>query len=118
MWHAPRRLTSRILTGYNVPNWGYMFNVRPNGIPLSSGASHFTEVSFMFHNILGVGYPVSPFANTPQNYKHMSDLMSRYWVSFIVDGDPNTLVVSFHAPSLRYRLFPSNSSPSCTLTFA
>ena len=89
MWHAPRRLTSRILTGHNVPNWGYMFNVRPNGIPLSSGASHFTEVSFMFHNILGVGYPVSPFANTPQSYKHVSDLMSRYWVNFIVDGDPN-----------------------------
>lgn len=43
----------------------------------------------MFHNILGVGYPQSPFANTPQSYKKLSDLMSRYWVNFIVDGDPN-----------------------------
>lgn len=89
MWHAPRRLTSQILTRHNVSNWNYMFNVRPNGIPLSSGASHFTEVSFMFHNILGVGYPQSPFANTPQSYKEVSDLMSRYWVNFIVHGDPN-----------------------------
>lgn len=89
MWHAPRRLTSQILTDHNVPNWGYMFNIRPNGVPLSSGASHFTEVAFMFYNILGIGYPESPFANTPQSYKDVAGLMSRYWVNFIVDGDPN-----------------------------
>lgn len=88
MWHAPRRLTSHILTEHNVPNWGYMFNVRPNGSLLSSGAAHFTEVAFMFNNILRIGYPESPFANTPQSYKDVSDLMSRYWVNFIVDGDP------------------------------
>ncbi|KAL2827813.1 Alpha/Beta hydrolase protein [Aspergillus cavernicola] len=89
MWHAPRRVTSEILTKHNVPNWAYLFNVRPNGSPLSSGASHFTEVSFMFYNILGIGYPVSPFADTPPSYKEVSNLMSRYWVNFIVDGDPN-----------------------------
>lgn len=109
MWHAPRRLTSQILTGHNVSNWNYMFNVRPNGIPLSSGASHFTEVSFMFHNILGVGYPQSPFANTPQSYKKVSDLMSRYWVNFIVDGDPNGAGGKFLSQSCGTRSYLNHS---------
>ncbi|KAJ5695967.1 hypothetical protein N7536_006379 [Penicillium majusculum] len=89
IWHAPRRLTSQILAQHNVPNWNYLFNVRPNGMPLSAGAAHFTEVSFMFYNILGLGYAESPFANTPASYKELSNIMSRYWVNFIVDGDPN-----------------------------
>ncbi|CRL26063.1 Carboxylesterase, type B [Penicillium camemberti] len=89
IWHAPRRLTSQILAQHNVPNWNYLFNVRPNGMPLSAGAAHFTEVSFMFYNILGLGYADSPFANTPASYKELSNIMSRYWVNFIVDGDPN-----------------------------
>ncbi|KAJ5498814.1 Carboxylesterase type B [Penicillium expansum] len=94
IWHAPRRLTSQILAQHNVPNWSYMFNVRPNGVPLSTGVAHFTEVSFMFYNILGLGYDESPFANTPSSYKELSNIMSRYWVNFIVDGNPNGDCVS------------------------
>ncbi|KAJ5617113.1 hypothetical protein N7537_002227 [Penicillium hordei] len=101
MWHAPRRLTSQILAQYNVPNWNYLFNVRSNGMPLSAGSAHFTEVSFMFYNILGLGYAESPFANMPASYKELSNIMSRYWVNFIVDGDPNGagVVNQSHWPS-------------------
>ncbi|KAJ6081113.1 hypothetical protein N7499_005987 [Penicillium canescens] len=104
MWHAPRRLTSQILTQHNVPNWNYLFNVRPNGMPLSAGASHFTEVSFMFYNILGLGYAQPPFANTPPSYKEVSNLMSMYWVNFIVDGDPNGANIGNHTHWPAYSL--------------
>ncbi|KAJ5952444.1 Carboxylesterase type B [Penicillium vulpinum] len=102
MWHAPRRLTSQILAQHNVPNWSYMFNVRPNGMPLSSGVAHFTKVSFMFYNILGLGYEELPFANTPRSYKELSNIMLMYWVNFVVDGDPNGVDGKFSC--LHYRI--------------
>ncbi|KAH6962147.1 triacylglycerol lipase [Ilyonectria sp. MPI-CAGE-AT-0026] len=96
VWHAPRRLTDQILARNNVSSWSYEFNVIPNGIPPTTGATHFTEVAFVFYNLLGLGYPDSPFEGTPQSYKDVADIISRYWVNFIVDGDPNSSEVGPH----------------------
>lgn len=43
VWHSPRRLTNQILAQNNVSSWSYLFNIIPNGIPLSTGATHYTE---------------------------------------------------------------------------
>ncbi|KAH9210120.1 triacylglycerol lipase [Leptodontidium sp. 2 PMI_412] len=103
IWHAPRRLTDQILAQNNVTSWSYLFNVIPSGISPTMGATHFTEVAFVFDNLLGLGYPDSPFNGAPRSYKDVADIMSRYWVNFIVDGDPNSSEVG-HFPWPSYSL--------------
>ncbi|OAP65368.1 hypothetical protein AYL99_01340 [Fonsecaea erecta] len=92
--HAPRRLISQIYAANNVSSWSYHFNVLVNGQPPAIGATHFQEVAFVFHNIEGMGYNNSvaedPFENKPASFDRLATIMSRMWVSFIVDGDPNT----------------------------
>jgi carboxylesterase type B len=59
----------------------------------ASGAAHFQEVAFVFHNLQGQGYnnsvAVDPFANKPSTFERLATIMSRMWISFIVAGDPN-----------------------------
>ncbi|CZR56370.1 related to triacylglycerol lipase V precursor [Phialocephala subalpina] len=91
--HGPRRLTSHTWSRYNTPSWSYRFDVRPNGKTPVIGATHFSEVAFVFNNILGVGYDVNPFGNLTSSeqatFFALADTMSKAWVRFIVDGDPN-----------------------------
>ena len=91
--HAPRRLTSQMWAQYNATSYSYVFDIIPNGLTGAVGATHFQEVAFVFHNLNGEGYnnsvAVPPFENTPESYTQASTLISRMWISFIVDGDPN-----------------------------
>ena len=93
-YHAPRRLISQVYAADNISSWSYHFNVLVNGVPAWAGAAHFQEVAFVFHNLEGLGYnnsvSVDPFADKPQTYQQLATIMSRMWVSFIVDRDPNT----------------------------
>ena len=45
-------------------------------------------------NLEGLGYnnsvAVDPFENKPPTYQRLAAIMRRMWVSFIVNGDPNT----------------------------
>lgn len=109
--HAPRRLTSQIWAANNISSWSYHFNVLVNGLGPAVGATHFQEVVFVFHNLQGGGYntsvAVDPLANEPPTYDHLADIMSRMWVSFIVDGDPNgsngmSFFHSFNMPLLAF----------------
>jgi carboxylesterase type B len=90
---APRRLTSQSWAKYNTTAYTYVFDIIVNGLNGDVGATHFQEVAFVFHNIEGVGYnnsvAVPPFEDKPESYVQASTLMSRSWVSFIVNGDPN-----------------------------
>lgn len=91
--HAPRRMMSRVWANYSIPSYSYLFNVWPAGIDVTTGVTHFTEVSFVFHNILGGGYNNSiasdPFAGKPESYVDVSTMMSRMWASFIDTLNPN-----------------------------
>lgn len=91
--HAPRRLLSQTYARFNVTNYSYHFNVLVNGISNTMGATHFQEVVFVFDNTQGLGYKTvvaqNPFANAPDTFFELAMTMSRMWVSFIVDGDPN-----------------------------
>ena len=108
IFKAPRRLVAQSWLNHTVPNssdttittaplYTYRFATIPNGIPDEYSATHFQEVAFVFHNIHGQGYPdinppyfgPNPFANKPESYIQLSDLMSKMWISFIHDGNPN-----------------------------
>lgn len=93
LMHAPRRLASHSWAKNNVTSFSYNFNVRVNKVPPEFGSTHFVEVSFVFDNTDGVGYQnavaVNPFEGQPQSFYELANTMSRMWVSFIVDTDPN-----------------------------
>jgi carboxylesterase type B len=95
---APRRLAAQQWNKYtSIPLYSYRFNAIPNGIPDYYGVTHFQEVPFVFHNVHGYGFPnidppyfgPDPFANRPQSFFDLATLMSRMWVSFINDRNPN-----------------------------
>lgn len=91
--HAPRRLISQTWAKNNLTSWSYNFNVRVNGVGPEIGSTHFQEVAFVFHNTGGLGYQnavaQNPFQGQPQTFNQLADIMSRMWISFIVDTDPN-----------------------------
>ncbi|KAI1495428.1 Alpha/Beta hydrolase protein [Biscogniauxia marginata] len=87
--HSGRRLTAESYVGASVPVYSYMWNVHVNGISEIYGATHFQEVAFVFNNTQGLGYSVDPFANKPETFKELADMMSKMWVSFIHSGNPN-----------------------------
>ncbi|KAF7554938.1 hypothetical protein G7Z17_g2542 [Cylindrodendrum hubeiense] len=88
--HAGRRLLVESYASAGLSVYSYLWNVLVNGLPSAIyGATHFQEVAFVFNNIEGVGYAASPFTNKPQSYVDLADLMSKMWVHFMHDSDPN-----------------------------
>ncbi|KAL3456163.1 Alpha/Beta hydrolase protein [Aspergillus heterothallicus] len=88
--HAGRRLLVETYAQTGLAVYSYLWNVLVNGIPSSIyGATHFQEVAFVFNNVDGIGYAADPFANKPRSYVELADLMSKMWVHFAHDADPN-----------------------------
>ncbi|EGZ15181.1 hypothetical protein PHYSODRAFT_260015 [Phytophthora sojae] len=91
--HAPRRYLSEIWAANDVPSYSYVFDVLTAGNNEYIGATHFTEVAFVFYNLLGDGYNNSvatdPFLDKPDSYKQLTKVMTRMWASFIVHENPN-----------------------------
>jgi acetylcholinesterase len=82
--HAGRRLLAESYADADIPVYSYRWNVYVNGIGPILGATHFQEVAFVFYNL------ESPeFQNKPETFKQLSNLMSRQWVNFMHDTDPN-----------------------------
>jgi len=55
------------------------------------GSSHWYEIPYVFYNThgLGIAEHINPFINATKEVLHLAMLMSRMWVSFIHDLDPN-----------------------------
>lgn len=88
--HATRRKQCAAWSASSTPAFCYRFNMRNTDVPYLSGATHFEEVSFVFHNIAGLGYHYGrPFVNVPHSYIELSTLMTSMWASFIHDLNPN-----------------------------
>lgn len=86
-----RRQTCQSWAAHGATAYCYRFNMRNTDVAWIYGAAHFEEVSFVFHNLDGVGYHYgAPFNGTPASYADLSRMMSSMWASFIVDNDPNT----------------------------
>ncbi|KAJ6181372.1 hypothetical protein N7485_000014 [Penicillium canescens] len=95
MMHANRRRQCEAWAESSTLAYCYRFNVHSADVPLLQGATHFEEVSFVFHNIAGVGYHYGkPFEGVPQSYVDLSSMMTSMWASFIHGLDPNSGVVN------------------------
>lgn len=95
--HAPRRLAAQTWARAEVPVYSYNFDVRVQGMPFWHGAGHFQEVVFVFNNVEGLGYgkvAPNPMTGGPPTFPRLADLMSRMWVSFVVNMDPNKAGIS------------------------
>ena len=87
---APRRYTCEQWATNNLTAYCYRFNAIPNGVPWTTGVTHFQEVAFVFDNTDGLGYAINPFATKSDAYFKLAKLMSKSWASFVYDQDPNT----------------------------
>ncbi|KAI4849197.1 alpha/beta-hydrolase [Aureobasidium sp. EXF-8845] len=83
---ANRRKTCEVWAAHNVSAYSYRFNAIPTG---SSYVAHFQEVAFVFNNLNGLGYAINPFANKSSAFTELSDFMSKSWVTFVHDLNPN-----------------------------
>ena len=91
---ANRRGTCQTWAAHGLDAFCYRFNTIPNGIPFTTGVTHFQEVAFVFDNTNGYGYnaahdSVNPFGGKPKSYTELAKLMSCSWASFIHDLNPN-----------------------------
>ncbi|GKZ39391.1 hypothetical protein AbraIFM66950_000220 [Aspergillus brasiliensis] len=88
--HAPRRLTSRMWAYYNVTAYSYRFDAfNPAYGPSAgsyAGSTHGVEIPYVFYNLDKVGDGEN---DTPNAYSDLSKIMSRMWVSFVTNLDPN-----------------------------
>jgi acetylcholinesterase len=82
--HAGRRLLAESYAAANLSVYSYLWNVYVNGIPNILGATHFQELAFVFYDLTS-----AEFKNKPETFKELSNLMSRQWVNFISDANPN-----------------------------
>ncbi|KAI8228301.1 Lipase 4 [Colletotrichum sp. SAR 10_99] len=87
--HSGRRLLASSYSDAGIPVYSYRWNVYVNGLGPIYGATHFQEVAFVFNNVNGLGYAANPFEGKPQSYVQLADKMSKMWVAFIHDTDPN-----------------------------
>lgn len=55
------------------------------------GSGHFSEVGYVFYNLLNLGYAanIAPFGDNSQEKKDLAKLITRMWISFVNDLDPN-----------------------------
>lgn len=86
---ANRRASHAAWANQSVPSYAYRFNTLSNGWPDYLGVTHYTEVAFVFDNLMGLGSAINPFAGEPDSHKQLAGMMSRAWTSFIHDLDPN-----------------------------
>lgn len=91
---AGRRYANQVWADHGVPSYSYLFDtVTANVDTETLGAAHFQEIPFVFGNVDGVGWDVSPFPAEPQQkkkYEKLAQVMSHMWISFAVTESPNS----------------------------
>lgn len=95
---ANHRKTCETWAGDGIPAYCFRFNVQSAGQPWHFGIKHLQDVAFVFYNLNGTGYDaahnstqgVNPFEGKPESYRNLADFISRSWVSFVHDLDPNS----------------------------
>ena len=89
---APRRQTAVSWAQHNTTAYAYRFNADQAGFATELAVSHFKEIGFVFNNIEGVGFrpDIKPFEGKPQRYVDLAGFISKTWISFVHDLDPNS----------------------------
>jgi len=86
---GPRRASNTAWATFNVSSFAYEFNVIVAGLTNFTGATHFQEVAFVFDNTDGLGYAENPFQGEPESYITLAKQISRSWVGFVTELNPN-----------------------------
>ncbi|KAJ5279435.1 hypothetical protein N7478_004807 [Penicillium angulare] len=116
---AGRRFTAQQWAKHGVPVYSYRFNQWPiGGLPDTTGTTHFTEVPLVMDDEPGNGYIApwypagSEYNGMDANFTAMAHLMSRMWISFVHDLDPNNHGVTHHNgyPISNWKTYASNGS--------
>ncbi|KAI5923679.1 Alpha/Beta hydrolase protein [Camillea tinctor] len=81
---------------HGVPSYAFQFDSLLPNSPAYLGTGHFQEIAYVFYNIEGEGYESDqvPFKDATEGMLKLADLMSRMWISFVVDQDPNNHGIS------------------------
>lgn len=89
---APRRATAAAWASHSTPAYAYRFNADQAGFATELAVSHFKEIGFVFNNLAGVGFrpDIKPFEGKPPRYAQLADFISKTWVAFVSDLDPNS----------------------------
>ncbi|KAF4999863.1 hypothetical protein FDECE_11362 [Fusarium decemcellulare] len=90
MFLSWRRYRTDAWSKHGVPAYSFLFDSPASSIAYM-GTSHFDEIGFVFYNKLGLGLGEGggPFKNAPKSVHDLAKLMTRMWISFINDLDPN-----------------------------
>jgi carboxylesterase type B len=66
------------------------------------GTPHFTEIGYVFYNRIGLGYAKgqSPLTGASKEVLQLAKLVTRMWISFINDLDPNSHGSKIASPNL------------------
>lgn len=104
---ANRRASHAAWANHSVPSYAYRFDTLSSNWPALFGVTHYTEVAFVFDNLMGLGSATSPFANEPDSHKQLAGMMSKAWISFIHDLNPN----GHGVPGVPHWPAYNNSSP-------
>ncbi|KAK9341933.1 Alpha/Beta hydrolase protein [Lipomyces starkeyi] len=95
---GPRRLLLETWIRSGILSYSYLWNQSDYGTPGYIGATHFTEVVYVFDN------PASEFTqslastigpDTSGNKTRLAEMTSRYFMSFMATGDPNNAHLDF-----------------------
>ncbi|WXC46184.1 hypothetical protein QX201_005876 [Fusarium graminearum] len=86
-----RRRRSDAWSKYGVPVYTYLFESPNKNMPAYIGTPHFVEVAYVFFNKFGMGYGKNqgPLYNASKEVLDLAQLVSRMWISFITEGNPN-----------------------------
>jgi len=90
--HSQARLARKTRSNHNTPTFAYRFNVVYNSLPPWFGSMHALEFPLVFQNLGKFEDPAdgqNPFEGMPKSFYDLADLMSRMWISFVHDMDPN-----------------------------
>ncbi|KAL4739964.1 Alpha/Beta hydrolase protein [Aspergillus similis] len=82
---ASRRKTCQAWAAHTSSAYCYRFNTKPATTSWVEGVAHFSDVAFVFNNLNGQGYEISPFAvgNLTDKYVELS-----YLVAGVLGGMP------------------------------
>ncbi|KAF4465909.1 neuroligin [Fusarium albosuccineum] len=85
-----RRLRTDAWSKFGVTAYSYLFESPTKSVEFF-GTTHFTEIGYVFYNKQGLGYAgnQSPLKNATKEVLDLAKLVTRMWISFINDLDPN-----------------------------
>ncbi|KAF4981691.1 hypothetical protein FZEAL_2578 [Fusarium zealandicum] len=85
-----RRLRTDAWSKYGATAYSYLFE-SPTKSREFFGTTHFTEIGYVFYNRLGLGYSGAqdPLKDASKEVLDLAKLVTRMWISFIHDLDPN-----------------------------